>query len=557
MQNQMGPKKPFFYTLSGVIVLSILIASAMLVWLSATILNVALPPIEYQLNATLNELQWAVNVFTLCGGLIIVSGRLADVFGRKRVLNIGLLLFILGSFIGGFTNHITILIIARAIQGIGGALILPPSLALVEVNFHPPQRTIAIGLWIGLAWFAMAIGPAIGGLVLEIADWRWIMWILVPFGGIILFLSTTFLKESKNSTELPRIDYIGSLIVMLSMFGITYAAIESGVTGWLSPLTLSMLCFGLLLAIIFIIIEKRVSNPVLAIDLLCDRTFLGANLVNAVSNITFASILFFSAIYLEIVGNYSALSTGLLLLPATLSILITLNIGSVIYNRIGAKAPTTIGMIMLTIGLLVISMKSESAGYAGLLGPFVLIGLGIGLFASPITAAALAASSHDDAGRAAGLFKASSMIGAAIGIAIAGSVYQHHADRLLNELAADHGHETRYIMRKIIGGNKDDFDALQQYAPDQFDALREITLSIINSAYQSTILFLMLICLTCTIIGGLLIPRRHHFYAATKPGPRDPIPGRPTTSHEKRFDWLRRPNKTSKPSDTDNQADNI
>ena len=529
----------------------------MLVWLSATVLNVALPPIEYQLNASLNELQWAVNVFTLCGGLIIVSGRLADAFGRKRILNLGLILFIIGSLIGGLANHITILIIARAIQGIGGALILPPSLALVEVNFHPPMRTIAIGLWIGLAWFAMAVGPAVGGLVLETGDWRWIMWILIPMGGLVLFLSTVFLRESKNCNELPRIDYMGSLIVMLGMFGITYAAIESGVTGWLSPVTLGMLCFGLLLTAIFFVIEKRVSSPVLAMDLLFDRTFLGANLINVVSNITFASILFFSAIYLEIVGDYSALATGLLLLPATLSILITLNIGSVIYNRIGAKAPTTIGMIMLTVGLLVISMKSEGAGYAGLLGPFVLIGLGIGMFASPITAAALAASSHDDAGRAAGLFKASSMIGAAIGIAVAGSVYQHHANRELNEMGAEHGHETRYIMQKIIGGDKDDFGTLQQFAPDQFEALRELTLSVINSSYQSTVFFLMVVCLISTLIGGLLIPRRHHFYAATKPGPREPVPGRQARSHEKRFDWLKRPGKRNKQGNSDDPMGDI
>ena len=395
-------RKPYFFTVRGAFTLLALVLSAGMIWLSSSVMNVALPEIEYDLNATLNELQWAVNVFTLCGGLIIVSGRLADVFGRKKLLMIGAVVFIAGGTAGGFADNISTLIAARAIQGIGGAMILPASLALVEVNFHPPHRTIAIGLWIGLAWFAMAIGPAVGGAMVAIASWRWVMWVMVPIALVVLVLVGSLINESKNRYHSSKVDYWGAVVVMAGMFGITYAAIESGITGWLSPLTMGMLVGGVVLTALFVWIEKHVEVPVLGIGLLKDRTFNGANLVNVISNITFASVLFFSSIYLEVVLGYSALKAGFLLLPMTLSILVTLNLGSIVYNRVGAKLPTTVGMGLLTCGLIAIATTTIADGYTGMLLPFIVMGLGVGLFASPITAAALAAASHDDAGRAAG-----------------------------------------------------------------------------------------------------------------------------------------------------------
>ncbi|QQE10586.1 MFS transporter [Planctomycetota bacterium] len=545
MNQRISSSKPMFKTPRGIIILVTLTLSAMVVWLNASILNVALPAIENELNATLNELQWAVNVFTLCGGLIIVSGRLADAWGRRKLLVIGMALFFISSLMGGFSPNITVLIACRALQGIGGALILPPSLALIETNFHPPHRTIAIGIWIGLAWFAMAVGPAVGGILIEYASWRWTLWVVTPFTILIIISALLSIRESKNLNESSKIDVFGAIAIMLAMFGITYAAIESGITGWFSPLTLFMFITGLLLTIIFLIIERRVENPVLSLKLLKDRTFWGANLVNIISNIAFASILFFSSIYLEIVQNYSALEAGLLLLPATLSILITLNFGSIIYNRIGAKAPTSTGMFILSVGLLLIAIRGEHAGYMGLLGPFVLIGLGIGLFASPITAAALAATTHDEAGRAAGFFKASSMIGAAIGVAVAGSIYQQNAYQKLEVRLQHTSHETKYIMRKIIGGDKDDLGVLQQYAPDRFDELKEVTLTIISSSYTITILFLFILCAACTIIAALMIPRKHHFYAAPSQGQPD-ISSRQPRLNKNRFDPLNRPSRKPK-----------
>ena len=547
-------RKPYFYTGRGACILVTLILSAMMVWLSASIMNVALPAIEGQLNATLNELQWTVNIFTLCGGLIIVSGRLADAFGRKKLLITGAVVFMVGATLGGFANNITTLILARAIQGIGGAMILPASLALVEVSFHPPHRTIAIGLWIGWAWFAMAVGPAVGGVATEYLSWRWTMWVTVIPAAFVVIAGVLSLKESKNKAESPHIDYLGAIVIMLSMTLITYAAIESGITGWFETVTVTTLILGIVLAAFIPLIEKLSKSPVLAIKLLADRTFNGANLINIVSNIAFASLLFFSSIFLEIVEGYSPLATGLLLLPATISILVTLNAGSLIYNRVGAKLPTSLGMLMVSLGLLVIGLTSNGIGYSGLIGPFIVIGLGIGLFASPITAAALAAASHDDAGRAAGLFKASSMISAAIGVAIAGSTYQLYAYSSVRESFPSISKDGMQLLERIIGGDESKMIELQDILPEQYEQVMQTTYGIISSSYTFTIFALCLLCFAGTVAAFILIPRKHHFFAAASSAadisshqPRT----KPSTYNPMDRPWREKPTPKPRPRDED------
>ncbi|WP_432797990.1 MFS transporter [Poriferisphaera sp. WC338] len=493
--------------------LAALILSSFVVWLNVTILNTDLPMIEKDLNASLSELQWAVSIFSLCGGFIIVSGRLADNYGRKHILSIGLICFIVGSAICGFAGNIEWLIAGRAIQGIGGAMMLPASLALVEVSFHPPVRTTAIGLWIGLAWFAQALGPSIGGFAAETTQWQWAFHLTTLLAIITLILTLTSVKKIYTRPDKAYMDYLGAALIMIAMFAIIYSAIASGSTGWLQPSTLGLFFFGLLASAIFILVEHKTKHPVASLILFKDRAFLGANVVNIISNTVFASLVLYAAIYLEIVMDYQPFTVGLLLLPPTLSILFTLQIGSKIYNHAGARMPTSVGMIMLTSGCLVIGLLTPHLGYNAMLAPFLIIGLGIGLFASPITAAALAASSHEAAGRAAALFKASSMIGAALGIAFAGSIYQTMVSIMLHRHLASAPENIRETLYKIAGGNKHQINHLKVISPGEWHTYLNMTIDYINIAFTATVLVLAGIALLTTIFASIIIPKKHHFFA--------------------------------------------
>jgi len=407
-----------------------------LVWLSATDVIIVLPAMAKELNSSLNTLQWLVIAFSLAGVVVVAGGRLTDIYGKRRILLIGTFMFALSSLIAGYSSSVILIIICRAFMGLGAAFILPASLAIVSSSFIGGQRSLALSIWIAVIWLGQSIGPTQGGLYESLGNWRWIFWDNVPLSAIAAVIVLWSMKGSNSIDKkvVKHIDFGGLITLSVSLLAFMFALTLGNSYGWTSMTTLGILSIAIILGALFIIIELKHPEPLIELSLFAKRDLLGGNLVNLVCNFSFSAVLYFMALYMQSILLFSGFKTGLLLLPLTLSILIIAPLGGLVSHHFSLRWPTAIGMGLISVGMYLLFFANASSTYMDLLPGFIIMGAGLGLMITAVTQASLDPAPPEQAGVASGIFKAGSMLGGSLGVAVTMSVFDYYGALKQNAL---------------------------------------------------------------------------------------------------------------------------
>jgi EmrB/QacA subfamily drug resistance transporter len=362
-----------------------------LVLLESTVVNIALPSLGFSLTASMSELQWTVNAFTLTlSALILVGGSLGDRFGRRRLYLVGVVWFGVASLLCGAAPNVEVLIVARALQGVGGALIVPTSLALIQNTFHPDDRNRAIGWWAGMSGVAGAAGPLLGGGIVDLAGWRWVFFVNVPLAVVLAVLLIVHVPESDRE-EPRRFDVTGALLAVMALAGMTYALTQS--SGAVVGLG------ALVVFAAFLLVERRSPAPMLPLGLFTSRQFSAANLTSFFVYGALAGMFFLLPIQLQVTAGFSAWTVGLALLPLPVLTLLLSPYGGELTTRFGARAPLLAGSLICAVALVLATRIGADASYLGDVLPVVILtGIGVPLITPPVTAAVLSAISDRSAG---------------------------------------------------------------------------------------------------------------------------------------------------------------
>ncbi len=408
-----------------------------MIMLDNTVVNVALPSIQRDLDASISSLEWTVNAYTLTFAVLLVTGgRLGDIFGRRRMFLFGVVVFAVSSAAIGLSPDQAWLVGGRAIQGIGAAFMMPATLSIISNAFPPEERGRAIGTWAGVSALALAIGPVVGGALTEHVSWRAIFFINLPVAVLAVVVTLFATRESRDETVARTVDFPGIAALSTGLTALVLALVEGNAWGWGSPEIIALLAASVIGLVGFFVIERRVRAPMIDIDQLRSATFLGANLVGFVISFAMLAVFFFVALYMQNLLDYSPLEAGVRFLPATLIIIVTAPISGRLADRFGPRPLIVAGMVLLSISLFIQTHISETSGYGLLLPAFMVMGLGIGLTMSPMSTAAMNAVSPEKAGAASGVLSMSRMVGGTFGIAVLGALFQSLASsRLADTLA--------------------------------------------------------------------------------------------------------------------------
>jgi EmrB/QacA subfamily drug resistance transporter len=399
-----------------------------MIMLDNTVVNVALPSIGRDLHISLSELEWIVTAYALVfAALLITGGKLADMFGRRRIFVIGLVIFSASSLACGLAPNAGFLIGARAVQGIGAALMNPATLSIITATFPPKQRGQAIGIWAGVSALALAIGPLVGGLIVDNIGWNWIFFVNVPIGILGIVVSQLVIKESRDTSHEQSIDLPGLLTSGLALFSLSYALIEGNQKGWASAEILGLFAAAAVLLVAFILLESRQRLPMLDLSLFKIPSFVGANLVALLVSLGMFGVFFFISLYVQNILGYSPTKAGAVFLPMTILIILIAPISGKLSDRIGGRWLMGGGMTLLGISLLFYQRTGVNTDFWTLLPSMIIGGVGMAMTMSPMTSVAMASVPVDKAGVGSGVLNSFRQIGGALGIAILGAIVASYA----------------------------------------------------------------------------------------------------------------------------------
>ena len=400
----------------------------------ATVVGIALPTIGREFHATVAQLQWVVNGYTLTlAALLLVGGSLGDRFGRRRLFGIGVVWFTLASAACALAPGATVLIGLRALQGVGGALLTPGSLAILQASFREEDRGRAIGAWTGLGGVASALGPFLGGYLIAAASWRWIFLVNLPIGLFILLAALRHVPESRDPDAPRRIDVAGATLVMTALAGITYGLTEGPATAWHTAGPVVALMVGVLSVALFIVVEHRAAAPLLPLSLFRSRQLSVTNAVTFIIYGALGGVLFLLPVVLQVVGHYTPLESGIALLPLTGIMLLLSSTSGRLASRIGPRLQMGVGPVVVGAGLALLARVPSDPSYlTGVLPAVVVFGLGLAVTVAPLTATALAAAPARHAGLASAVNNDVARIGGLVAVAVLpavsgidGSAYLH------------------------------------------------------------------------------------------------------------------------------------
>jgi len=396
-----------------------------MVMLDNTVVNVALPSIQRDLGASLSSLEWTINGYTLTFAVLIATGgRLGDIFGRRLMFLSGVVIFAGTSATAGLAQDPAMLVASRAIQGVGAALMMPATLSIITHAFPEEERGKAIGTWAGVSALALSIGPVVGGFLTEYVSWRAIFFINLPVAAGAVLATTFAVTESRDETVDRRVDYPGVVALTASLTAIVLALIEGNNWGWTSTTILSLLAGGAIGLAAFVAIELRSPAPMVEFSLFRTRQYIGSNLVAFIITFAMMGTFFFMAIYMQDVLGYSALEAGVRFLPTTMVIAAIAPLAGRLADRLGPGTPMSAGLAILAVSMFMFAGIDPGTTYSGLIVPFVLMGTGIALVMSPMSTAAMNAVNVQKAGVASGVLQMSRMIGASVGVAATGAIFQ-------------------------------------------------------------------------------------------------------------------------------------
>jgi EmrB/QacA subfamily drug resistance transporter len=401
--------------------LAVLCATQFMVVLDVSIVNVALPSIERSLHFSPSSLQWVASAYALTfGGFLLLGGRVADLLGRRRIFMVGLVVFAAASFACGFSNSSGFLVGARAVQGLGAAIISPAALSILTTTFaEGKERNTALGVWGAIAGTGGAAGVLLGGVLTDSIGWDWIFFINVPIAAIVLALSPMLLGESRVESDERRFDVAGAASVTIGLVLLVYGLVGTTTHSWTAPRTLGLFAASAILLVAFVVIETRAREPVLPLSIFRLRTLAGANIVGFLLGSSIFSMFYFLSLYQQFVLGYSPLKTGIGYLAISLVIVASAGGSQALVTRVGVRPIMTLGLVLLVLGLLWFTQIDTHGSYlVDLLPGYILAGTGLGFAFVPDAIAALEGVSADQAGIASGLINTSQQIGGALGVAI-------------------------------------------------------------------------------------------------------------------------------------------
>ncbi|MFC8078307.1 MFS transporter [Streptomyces sp. NPDC057307] len=406
------------------IALTVIAACQLMVVLDATIVNIALPHIQDALSFSTTDLSWVLSAYTLTfGGLLLLGGRAGDILGRRRVFMAGILLFTFASLLGGFAQEPWQLLAARALQGVGGAIASPTSLALITTTFpEGPARNRAFGVFAAVSAGGGAIGLLAGGMLTEWLDWRWVFFVNVPIGVLIAVLAPMYISESKRHPG--RFDLSGAATSTLGMASLVYGFIRASEEGWRDPLTVGSFAAAVILLAAFALVESRAKEPIIPLRMFADRNRSGTYVIMLSLAAAMFGMFFFIVLFVQNVLDYSPIQSGLAFLPVTLAIGLGAGISQRLLPVLGPKPFMVVGSTTTGLGLVWLTLISSDSSYlSGVLGPMVIFGFGMGLNFVTLTLTAVSGVAQHEAGAASGLLNASQQVGGSLGLSILVTVF--------------------------------------------------------------------------------------------------------------------------------------
>jgi EmrB/QacA subfamily drug resistance transporter len=403
--------------------LGALAVSLFMIMLDNTVVSLALPTIQSDLDASLTQLEWVVNAYTLVFAVVLLTGgKLADFLGRRLIFVVGLVVFTGSSLACGLAGSGEFLIGARGVQGIGAALMLPATLSIITATFTAKERGVAIGIWAAVSGAALAIGPMIGGVLVQHAGWGWIFFINIPVGVIGILATLKIVPESRDMSGEQHLDVPGLVTSAISIFALNFALIQGNDYGWGSARIVISFVAAALFLLAFFVVEVRQRLPMLDLSLFRNRTFTGANVNGLLMFVALFTYIIFFSIYLQTVLGYSAVQAGATFLVSSLALMVVAPLAGGLAEKIGARLPMTIGMALFGVAMIGFSRLDESSNFWDV-APWLLVGgVGFGAIMPPMTAVILESADVDKAGVASGVMQVFRQLGGGLGVAIMGAI---------------------------------------------------------------------------------------------------------------------------------------
>ncbi len=481
-------------------VLAATILGSSLAFIDSTVVNVALPALQASLHGTIVDMQWVVESYGLSlGALILIGGSFGDLFGRRLMFVFGVAIFAIASAVCGVASDIHQLIIARSIQGVGAAFLVPGSLAIISASFDEKTRGQAIGTWSGFTAITTAVGPVVGGWLVEHASWRWIFFINLPLSAAVIGLSLWHIPESRSVTT-RRIDWLGVLAATLGLGGLVVGFIESTNLGWSNPLVFGSLTIGLAGLVVFVFVEATVASPMVPLTLFRSRSFSGANLLTLFLYAAIGIFFFLFPLNLIQVQGYSATATGAAVLPLILLMFVLSRWSGGLVARYGPRIPLVIGPLIAATGFALFSVPSAGASYWKSFFPAMMVlGFGMAITVAPLTTIVMSSVDEDHAGTASGINNAVARVAGVLAIAVFGIVMVSAFSFTLKHelvnlgLSSDVFHEMQSNVSKLAGLDP----------PSNLDATSSAAIrTAINRAFVFAFRLVMLACVGLATASG-------------------------------------------------------